>query len=75
MRIGFWTLRFCLAASIGFVLLGAVYLARGRPPRQALTEALIWGCISAAVFITARIYHLSRGRACALCNDSPPPVQ
>ena len=69
MRILFWVKRFFLIAIPAFVLLSAVYLARGRATPVALREAALWAFISASIFVGARIYHLSRGRECALCND------
>lgn len=69
MRIIFWVKRFFLIAIPAFVLLSAVYLARGRATPVALRDATLWAAISASIFVGARVYHLSRGWECALCND------
>ena len=71
MRIVFWIRRFLLVAAAAFAILVVVYLVKGRAPHTALIDAALWSCVSAAIFVGTRIYWLGKGRACALCNDSP----
>jgi len=71
LRPLFWIRRFTLAMTAFFAILFAVYLAKGQAPRPAALDALFWSALSSALFVGARMYHLSKGRACAVCNDGP----
>ncbi|MEO8753612.1 MAG: hypothetical protein ABI624_13135 [Casimicrobiaceae bacterium] len=67
----FWIKRFLVVAVLVFVILMAVELLKGHTADEALINSLVWGLISATIFTVARIYHSRRGRACALCGDTP----
>jgi len=57
--------------SIAFLVIGAAHLLRARPLSFAISEALLWASITAAVYVASRLYNARRGRACALCQDPP----
>ena len=57
--------------TIAFVVIAAAHLLRARPMNYALSEALVWASITAAVYVASRLYNARRGRHCALC-ESPP---
>jgi hypothetical protein len=59
--------------TIAFAVIAAAHLLRSRPMSYAISEALVWASITAAVYVAARLYNIRRGRACALCDDLPPP--
>ena len=71
MGAAFWIRRFALAFVIAFVVLTGAQVLRGRALEPSLLHGLLWGVISAGVFVGARLYQSSRGRHCALCNDIP----
>ena len=75
MGTAFWIRRFAVAFVIAFVVLAGAQLVRGRAIDASLQHGLLWGLVSAGVFVGARLYQSSRGRHCALCNDIPaaPP--
>jgi len=72
MRLFFWIKRFLTIFTGAFILLFAVGIARGRPMRQVLFDSVVWSGIAAALFVATRLYHLSKGRKCELCQDAPP---
>jgi hypothetical protein len=67
----FWIKRFIVALVLAFTVICAAHLLRGRDLRQSVTEAAIWGVISATVFTIANHYRVRRGQQCALCGDPP----
>lgn len=67
----FWIRRFMLIFSLVFAVLACVHLLRGHELLYTLKESLLWGIITANVFVASRIYDSRRGRHCALCNDTP----
>ncbi len=61
-------LRWLLAAfSVAFPVILVSHVLRDRPLHYAVSEALIWGGISAWIYMVGRIYNVRRGRQCALC--------
>lgn len=71
MRISFWFKRALLVFAIVFALLVAVELLKGHGLEAGLQFALIWSAIATAVFISTRIFYVSRGKNCPMCNDLP----
>ena len=72
MGIAFWIRRFVLIFCLVFAVLACVHLLRGHELLFTLKESLLWGIITANIFVASRIYDSRRGRLCALCNDTPP---
>jgi hypothetical protein len=72
MRLAFWIKRFWVVFAGFFVVLFAAGLLRGRSPRQVAWDSALWSAIAAGVFVATRLYHLSKGRRCELCQDAPP---
>ena len=68
----FWVRRFLVVFAGAFVLIAGAHVLRGRALDYAVTEGLLWSAVAAAVFVAVRLYHSRRGRACALCGDTPP---
>jgi hypothetical protein len=82
MPLSFWIRRFLTIFAGAFVILFVVGLAKGRPLRQVAVESAMWSAIASSLFIATRLYHLSKGRRCELCQDAPvdsdtpkPPVR
>lgn len=72
MGIAFWIRRFILIFCLVFIVLACVHLLRGHELLFAMKESLLWGIITANVFVASRIYNAGSGRYCDLCNDTPP---
>ena len=70
-RIGFWTRRGLSVFSLVFALLLAVELLKGHELPAGVRFGLIWSAIATAVFLGTRIFYVSRGKNCPLCNDLP----
>ena len=64
----FWLMRFCQVAVPAFAALLMIYLARGRPLRQALLEALLWAGVTAAVYCIALYRKVKAARQCGACR-------
>ena len=71
MRIAFWIKRSVLVFAIVFVSLVAVELLKGHGLEAGAQFALLWSAIATATFIGTRIFYVSRGKNCPLCNDLP----
>jgi len=62
-------IRWLLSAfAIVFPVLFATYLLRGQTLSHALSESLVWGGISAWVFVLGKINNVRRRRRCAMCE-------
>ena len=62
-------LRWLLAAfAIAAPVIFLAHVLRDRPLNYAVSEALVWGGISAWIYVVGRIYNVRRGRHCALCE-------
>lgn len=70
-RIGFWTKRGLSTFAASLALLLSVELLKGHELKTAIEFALLWSAIATVVFLGTRIYHVSRGRNCPLCDDLP----
>lgn len=69
-------LRWLFAAfAVAFPVIFASHLLRQRPVAHAVSEALIWGAITAFVFMAAKIRNARRGRRCALCEPGNSGVR
>ncbi|MUV14378.1 hypothetical protein [Noviluteimonas gilva] len=63
-------LRWLLAAfAIASPVIFLAHMLRDRPLHYAISEALVWGGITAWVYVVGRIYNARRGRKCALCEE------
>lgn len=71
MRITFWIRRFLLVFCLVFTVLACVHLLRGDELLYSLKESLLWGIITANIFVASRIYNAKQGKQCTLCNDTP----
>ena len=71
MSIGFWIRRFVTVFGICCAILFGVRMLRGYTLEDSATYALLWGAITAVVFLSARIYQSRRKQHCAICQDTP----
>ena len=67
----FWIKRFLMVYVGAFLLLALSEYFKGHHGRSARGFSSLWALISASIFIATRIYHARRGRACAICKDTP----
>ena len=77
MRIFFWIKRSLLVFTIVFIVLTVVELLKGHGLEAGLQFALLWSAIATATFIGTRMFYVSRGMNCPMCNDLPhqPPAK
>ena len=71
MKPTIWIKRFVIVFIGVFSILFIVGLLKKRPLERVTAESAVWAGISAVVFVTARGYHLRKGRHCELCGDKP----
>ncbi len=71
MGTKFWILRTTKVFTLVAILLFMVEILKGHETMSALGFALLWSFIATAIFIATRLYHSSKGRHRALCNDTP----
>jgi hypothetical protein len=71
----FWIKRFLTVLAGAFVIIGAVQMLKGHDFPYAVTQAAIWGAITAIVFTVGRLYQSRRGQHCAICKDTPEMQQ
>jgi hypothetical protein len=69
----FWIRRWLLAFAVAVVVIGLSHLLRSRGWPFAIEQGLLWGAISACVYVGALVYHVWRGRQCAMCVDNSEP--
>ena len=75
MKPTFWIKRFFVVFIGAFLILLIVGLLKGRSLEKVTAESAVWACVTAAVFVTARIYQSRKGQHCELCRDSPEMAQ
>lgn len=61
--------RFAQLFVIAFVALTSVYMLRGEPAMQAVTDAGLWSLLAAVVSAGTVFYHLRTRKECKLCVD------
>jgi hypothetical protein len=66
----FWIRRFAVVVTCMFCFLMVVAMVKGRAPVDEIGEAAFWALLSGSLFIAGRYYQASKGRACALCQDT-----
>jgi len=72
MPLSFWIRRFITVFAGVFLVLFAVGLVKGRSLPQVAFESAVWSGAATSLFVATRLYHLSKGRRCELCQDAPP---
>jgi hypothetical protein len=70
-RIGFWLKRGLFVLSATFVLLFVVEILKGHGLEPSAEFGIIWSAISTTIFLGTRIFYVSRGKNCPMCNDLP----
>lgn len=75
MSTAFWIRRFLTVLAGAFVIICAAQLLKGHDWVFSVTEAAIWGTLSASLFTVARLFQARRGQHCALCKDTPAMQQ
>ena len=71
MGTWFWIRRFFTVLAISFVIIAGAHVLRGRSAKYAVSEGLVWGLITSAIFISTRLYRSGKGQHCAMCADTP----
>lgn len=71
MGASFWIRRYFLVLAGAFAIIGGAQFLKGHTPRYSITQGLVWGAISAAVFLAAQVYRFRKGRQCAACPVPP----
>ena len=73
MSTKFWIHRFILVFAAALVIISGAQLLKGHTLEYSVTEGLLWGIITAAVFTAGQIYKSRKGQHCAMCGDTPLP--
>ncbi len=73
MPIRKWIIQYLIAVPLMALLLGGVQMLKGRAFEYAIEFGLLWGLISATIFLATRIYYYKKGLYCKVCNDLPEP--
>lgn len=68
MNAQFWIRRYLVAFLAAFAVIGFAQFLKGHTLRYSITQAIIWGIITAGVYISAAIYRFRKGQHCALCD-------
>ena len=71
MGTWFWIRRYFTVFTLAFVIIAGAHVLRARSANYAISEGLIWGLITAAIFISTRLYRSRKGQHCAMCADTP----
>lgn len=71
MGIAFWIRRFVFVLAITFAIICSAQWLKGHTLEFSIKHAGSWALIATSIFIAGRYYDSSRGRHCALCNDTP----
>jgi hypothetical protein len=76
MRNPFWIGRYLLAFLIASAIIGGAQFLKGHALRYSVFQALIWGPLTAGVYIATAIYRFRKARNCVLCSspETPPPT-
>lgn len=75
MGAAFWIRRFFMVLVLAGLIVALAQWAKGHSLQYAITQGAIWGSVSAAVFVAARIYQSRRKQHCAICRDTPEMAQ
>ena len=75
MGAAFWIRRFFMVLVLAGLIVALAQWAKGHSLQYATTQGAIWGSVSAAVFVAARIYQSRRKQHCAICRDTPEMAQ
>lgn len=71
MGVRFWVKRFFVVYAAAFLILAVSERMKGHGWRDGLVFSVLWGLITACVFIGTRLYYAGQGVACAICKDTP----
>ncbi|WP_130620070.1 hypothetical protein [Dyella amyloliquefaciens] len=71
MGTAFWVKRFFVVMLGAAAIISLVQWLKGHGLEYALVQGVLWGAISATIFVSARIYQSRRGMHCSICKDTP----
>ena len=71
MDVFFWLRRFVLMFCLAFAVILAAHFLGRYELKFSLSQSLLWGIITANIFIFTRHYRSGKARSGALCNDTP----
>ena len=73
MPIKKWAIQYVSMAVLAGLFLGLVQLLKGRGLEYSIQFGVLWGIVSATVFLVTRIYYFRKSIYCKVCADVPPP--
>jgi hypothetical protein len=73
MPVKKWLIQYAIAIIVAGGLLGLIQLLKGRGLEYSIEFGVLWGFISATLFLATRIYYFRKGLYCRVCADLPPP--
>ena len=71
MGYKFWIKRALKVYISVALILFIVELIKENTVQNAIYFALLWSLITTVIFISTRVYYLSKGVKCHICQDSP----
>ena len=71
MSTGFWVKRLLTVLLGAFAIICIAQLLKGHGVAYSVTQAAIWGTVSAFIFAVARFFQARQGKHCAICKDTP----
>lgn len=74
MGTSFWIRRFSLVFAAAVVIIAGAQFAKGHTLRYAVTQGLLWGAISSAIYLGALFYRIRKSRQCAICPAPATPT-
>lgn len=74
MPIKRWLIQFAWQMPLLALILGGLQYLRGRGPDYSIEFGLIWGTLSAAIYLATRIYYFRKGMYCKVCKDIDQPL-
>jgi hypothetical protein len=73
MPVKKWLIQYVIAVLVASGLLGLIQFLKGRGLEYSVEFGVLWGFISATLFLTTRIYYFKKGLYCKVCADLLPP--
>lgn len=75
MPVKKWLIQYVIAVLAAGGLLGLIQFLKGRGLEYSIEFGVLWGFISATLFLVTRIYYFKKGLYCKVCADLPPPEE
>jgi uncharacterized membrane protein len=69
MGPSFWLRRYLLVFAAACVIIACAQALKGHDTGYAVTQGVVWGLVTAAVYLAALYYRIRKGQKCAVCDD------